>query len=244
MYRTFTTTMGSAGSSRVNRMGEINSSEIDIITFDCYGTLIDWESGIVNAFRAEAAKDGVVLSRGDIVQAYMIEEPAVEAEEYRRYRDVLALTAVRVAKWLGWSIDEERGKFLPASLPGWKPFPDTNAALGSLAKRFQLGILSNIDDDLLAATRRHFAVRFDLIVTAEQVKSFKPGPAHFREAVSRADGKRILHVAQSYFHDIVPANAMGIPVVWVNRKKEKVGEGKSKATLEVHNLAELADQLQ
>lgn len=224
-------------------MGSIVASDFDIVTFDCYGTLIDWESGIVDAFQAESAKDGVALSPSEIIHAYMTEEPAVEAEPYRRYCEVLARTAVRVAARLGWNIDDGRGEFLPMSLPDWRPFADTNRALGRLARRFRLGILSNVDDDLLAETRRRLEVSFDLIVTAQQVKSYKPGPAHFREALSRASSSRLLHAAQSYFHDVVPASSLGIPVAWVNRKGEKPRDAESRATLEVGSLAELSDRL-
>lgn len=156
----------------------------DIITFDCYGTLIDWEGGIIRAFQSEAAKDRVELVGDQIIAAYAAEEPEVEAASYLSYSQVLAETGRRVAAKLGWNLPSERADFLAASLPGWQPFPDTNPALERLARRFQLGILSNIDDDLLAASRRHFTVDFDLIVTAQQVKSYKPGLAHFKEAGS------------------------------------------------------------
>jgi 2-haloacid dehalogenase/putative hydrolase of the HAD superfamily len=217
--------------------------DFDIITFDCYGALIDWENGIVSAFQSEAARDGLALDASDIISAYMAEEPAVESQQYRPYREVLAQTAHRVAARLGWKIELDRAGFLAASLPDWRPFPDTNAALERLARRFQLGILSNVDDDLLAATRRHFTVSFDLVVTAEQVKSYKPGLAHFREAMARAGGKRLLHAAQSYFHDMVPARELNIPVVWVNRKGERAAEGGPPPTYEVRDLAALADLL-
>ena len=217
--------------------------DFEIITFDCYGTLIDWESGIVRAFQTEAALDGLALDAGEIIAAYMAEEPAVESEQYRRYREILAQTAQRVAARLGWQITLERAAFLAASLPSWQPFPDTNPALERLARRFQLGILSNIDDDLLAATRRHFPVSFDLIVTAAQVKSYKPGLAHFREALARAGGKRLLHAAQSYFHDVVPARQLNLPVVWVNRKAGRADEGGPLPTYEVRHLTALADLL-
>src|SRR6185369_8581848 len=114
--------------------------DFDLITFDCYGTLIDWESGIINAFQSEAAKDGVELQGSQIIEAYSAEEPAVEAHPYRCYREVLAETAVRVGAALGWPLTEERAGFLAAGLPGWEPFPDTNPALERLARRFTLGI--------------------------------------------------------------------------------------------------------
>lgn len=194
----------------------------DVVTFDCYGTLIDWEDGIASAFSREAAEDGVVLDRSRVVAAYHELEPDVEAFEYRPYRDVLVATAIRVAQRLGWPLTEDRARFLPESLPRWKPFPDTDTALRRLAADgHRLGILSNVDDDLLGETRRHFPVPFDVVVTAQQVQSYKPAPAHFVEARRRIGGARWLHAAQSFFHDVVPARRLGIPVAWINRKAEK-----------------------
>ncbi|HEX8185279.1 MAG TPA: HAD family hydrolase [Blastocatellia bacterium] len=215
----------------------------DLITFDCYGTLIDWEGGIVAAFQSEAARDRIELERDKIIEAYMALEPQVESDSYLPYSQVLATTATKVADRLGWRISLEEAGFLPSSLPGWQPFADTNCALERLSTRFQLGILSNTDDDLLQATRKHFTVPFDLIVTAEQVRSYKPGHAHFLEARRRAGDKRWLHAAQSYFHDVVPASQLHIPVAWVNRKGERASEGGPQPTHEVKSLTELADLL-
>ncbi len=221
----------------------MTDANFDFITFDCYGTLIDWESGIVNAFQSEAALDGVQLKRVDIVAAYHIEEPVVEAGEFRTYRQVLTETALRVAAGLGWKLDPERSAFLAASLPRWQPFSDTNTSLERLARRFKLGILSNVDDDLIAETRRHFSVDFDLIITAQQVWSYKPSHNHFKSALTRLEGKRLLHAAQSYFHDVAPCAELSIPVAWVNRKSEQADAGGRKPTYEVRNLSELADLL-
>ena len=218
-------------------------NDFDVITFDCYGTLIDWESGIINAFQSEAAEAGLSLKPADIVASYIIEEPIVESGPYQPYRQVLARTAVRVAARLGWDMAEVRASFLAESVAEWRPFSDTNVALESLASRYRLGVLSNIDDDILARTLKHLSVQFDLIVTAEQVRSYKPGHAHFLEAKKRTNGKRILHAAQSYFHDVVPADALGIPVAWVNRKHEPADEGGPRPTYEVNTLSELADLL-
>ena len=215
----------------------------DIITFDCYGTLIDWEAGIISAFQSEAAKDRVELQGDQIIEAYAAEEPAVESASYLSYRQVLGETARRVAAKLEWDLLAERAGFLATSLPEWQPFPDTNPALERLARRYTLGILSNIDDDLLAATRRYFTVDFDLIVTAQQVRSYKPGLAHFKEALVRAGEKRLLHAAQSYFHDVVPASKLAIPVVWVNRKGSGIEPDGPVPTHEVRNLTELANLL-
>ena len=215
----------------------------DVITFDCYGTLIDWEGGLAGAFQTTAAQDGLTLDRGAVLQALFDTERAVQAAQYERYRDVLTTTAVRAAQRLGWTITPERAAFLPQSLPGWSPFPDTNAALERLAAAgYELGILSNVDDDLLAGTRRHLRVPFSLIVTAEQVRSYKPAPGHFTTARKRIGGRRWLHAAQSYFHDVEPAVAQGIPVAWINRNHESP-HGAARPDRELPTLAELADWL-
>ena len=216
----------------------------DVVTFDCYGTLIDWEDGIASAFVREAAADGVSLDRSRIIGAYHEIEPTVEAERYEPYRDVLARTARRVADRLGWELSEERSRFLPESLPDWSPFPDTNPALVDLAAAgYRLGILSNVDDDLLERTRTHFPVDFEIIVTAAQVRSYKPAPGHFLEARRRIGPARWLHAAQSWFHDVVPAHELGIPVAWVNRKSERRSED-SEPDAEVANLTGLSDWLE
>lgn len=216
----------------------------DLITFDCYGTLIDWRGGITGAFRDAAARDGVALDDAAVLALYNEIEPAVEAEPYRRYRDVLAESARRVAARLSWPLPEGAAAFLAQSLPGWTPFPDTNAALERLAAAgYSLGVLSNTDDDLLAATRRHLTVPFDMVVTAQQVRSYKPGHGHFQVARGRLGGRRWLHAAQSYFHDVVPARALGIPVAWINRHGEAPPPAGATPDREFDTLTELADWL-
>lgn len=215
----------------------------DVITCDCYGTLIDWEGGIGAAFAAAAAPDGVTLDRAAVLRAYAEVEPAVQGERYRSYRAVLAETARRVAVRCGWSLSEKRASFLADSLPDWQPFADTNPALDRLAAgSYRLGILSNVDDDLLAGTLRHFGVTFDLLVTAEQVRSYKPAPAHFHVARRWMEGRRWLHAAQSLFHDVRPAQSLGISVAWVNRKGEPGSNG-DHVVREFRTLLELADWL-
>lgn len=218
-------------------------TDFDIITFDCYGTLIDWEGGIIGAFQEEASRDGVTLDADEIIAAYMSVEPQVESESYLPYSEVLARAALQAAEKIGWQLAPERAGFLAASVPRWQPFADTNQALERLSEKYKLGILSNIDDSLLAETRKYFTVTFDLIVTAEQVRSYKPGFAHFEAAAARLGGKRQLHAAQSYFHDVVPARKLNLPVVWVNRKNEIAKGGGPIPTAEVKNLTELADLL-
>ncbi|MBI4469682.1 MAG: HAD hydrolase-like protein [Acidobacteria bacterium] len=214
----------------------------ETLTFDCYGTLIDWEKGIAEAFQFEASHDGVDLEPEKLIETYMAEETAVELASYKPYREVLAETALRVASKLGWNLPPGRADFLSESLPGWTPFPDANPALERLQHRFRLGLLSNVDDDLLEATLRHFHVPFELIVTASQVKSYKPRVGHFIEAQRRAGSSRLYHAAQSYYHDIVPCHAMGIGSFWINRKDEEL-PGEAEPTVEVPNLAELADAM-
>lgn len=216
-----------------------------MITFDCYGTLIDWEAGIVRAFTEAAAADGVTLDPAAIVAAHAAIEPAMQAEGYRSYREVLAATAAAMATRLGWrALTAERAAFLPESVPSWAPFPDTNAALERLAARgYQLGVLSNVDDDLFAGTRRHFTVEFDLIVTAQQVRSYKPAPQHFVEARRRIGGRPWLHAAASYFHDVEPAVRHGVPVVWVNRTKA-MPAGAERPLAEVEHLGALVEWLE
>lgn len=221
----------------------MGDQDFELITFDCYGTLIDWEAGIVAAFQSRAARNGLELDADKIIDAYMAVEPQVESAPYKPYSDVLAAAAEKVADRLGWHRRSGDAGFLAASLPDWQPFPDTNDALERLSRRYRLGILSNIDDGLLQATLRHFTVKFDLIVTAEQVRSYKPARTHFLEARRRIGEKRWLHAAQSYFHDVIPASGLHIPVAWVNRKGERAGAGGPQPTYEVSGLAELAELL-
>jgi len=210
----------------------------DIITFDCYGTLIDWNGGVCGALGAEGERQGRTLDAPRVLAAYHAAEPRVQAEQYRTYRDVLTLLEAEIAAELGWDPPATPG-YLADSLPSWLPFPETNRALGRLRRAgFALGILSNIDDDLLAATRGHFEVEFDLLVTAQQVRSYKPAPAHFERALQQlgVGSGRLLHIAQSYYHDVRPARELDIATVWVNRLAESIPPGGPAPTAEVADL--------
>jgi 2-haloalkanoic acid dehalogenase type II len=215
----------------------------EYVTFDCYGTLVDWEAGIWSAFQAAAVEHGVRLEREPTLAAHAEIEPIVEAGPYRSYRDVLQETARRVARRFDWELTEEQAAFLPQSLERWRAFPDTAPALSRLAAAgYRLGILSNVDTDLLDRTLRQFEVSFDLLVTAQEVGAYKPSFAHFLATRQRVGGALWLHVAQSWFHDVVPAGELGVPVAWINRKDEPAGEGGSPVRI-FPTLSELADWL-
>jgi len=216
----------------------------DVITFDCYGTLIDWERGIGEAFQAAAQAAGIEVEPERVLGIYHEVEPRIQAAAFRPYRAVLAATAQRVAEYVGWIMDDDAAQAFAASLPNWPPFSDTDAALNQLAAAgYTLGILSNVDDDLLQATLRHFSAPIDLTVTAQQVHSYKPAHGHFLEARQRIRNRRWLHAAQSLFHDVRPCNELGIPVVWVNRQRESIPPDGPKPLDTVLSVAELAEWL-
>jgi len=217
---------------------------IEWVTFDVYGTLIDWEGGVWDAFEAEANRDGFTIERDQVVNLFLEVQKEIQAGSYELYAEVLRRTAVRIAKELGWPLEPSRSGFLPDSVQRWKPFKETNAQLDRFAKKYNIGLISNIDDKLLGLTRRHFRTDFDLVVTAQQVRSYKPDPAHFKEAARRIGGKKgWVHVAASYYYDVEPCLKQRIPVIWVNRRKEKLESGQKPPTAEVPNLREAAKLL-
>ena len=210
---------------------------VNFVTFDVYGTLIDWESGIYEAFAAEAERDGFEIDRNVLIPLFHEISREIEGGSYELYAEVLRRTAIEVAKRIGWRLEPSRSGFLPDSVQRWKPFRETNSQLSKLAKRYKLGLLSNIDDKLLGQTRRHIAVDFDLVVTAQQVRSYKPEPAHFTECARRIGGKRgWVHAASSHYHDVVPCVKARVPIIWVNRSKQKLESAQKKPTAEVPNL--------
>jgi 2-haloacid dehalogenase len=212
-------------------------SKVTFVTFDVYGTLIDWEKGVYDAFRKEAAKDGFTIEKPeDIIPLFHQAEREIQSGSYELYAEVLRRVAVRIAKEIGWPLEPSRSGFLPDSVQRWPAFKETNAQLTKLSKKYQIGLISNIDDKLLGATRRHFRADFDLVVTAQQVRSYKPDPAHFKECQRRIGGKSgWIHVATSLYTDVQPCMKLKIPVIWINRKKETI-EGKAKPNAEVKDL--------
>jgi 2-haloacid dehalogenase len=210
--------------------------KLTFVSMEVYGTLIDWETGIYRAFQAEAEKDGFTIDRDELIALFIQIQREITAGSYELYAEVLRRTAVRCAAELGWELEPVRSSFLPNSIPSWPPFRDTNALLDRLKKKYQIGLISNIDDKLLGATRRHFRTDFDLVVTAQQVRSYKPDPAHFKECQRRIGGKSgWIHVATSLYTDVQPCMKLKIPVIWINRKKEQL-EGKQKPDAEVKDF--------
>ena len=215
--------------------------DVRFLTFDCYGTLIDWETGAYEAFQKEADRDGFTIDRADLTERFVAIQHEIQAGSYELYAEVLRRTAVRVAKEMGWDLEPSRSGFLPSSVPRWPPFRETNAQLEKIAKRYEVGILSNIDDKLLGATRRHFRFDLDLVVTAQQVRSYKPDPAHFKECERRIGGKKgWIHVASGYRTDVEPCLKQKVPVIWVNRRGEQLGEGQRPPAEEVKSLRDVA----
>ncbi len=225
----------------------LNFDQFRLLTFDCYGTLIDWETGIFSALRPILGRHGKTISDSDLLRLYSELEAAAEQGEFRPYRQVLESVVEGFGERLGFTPTESEIRSLPDSLPNWLPFPDTIAALGKLKARYQLAVISNVDDDLFAGTARRLDVAFDYVITAQQAQAYKPSLQIFRLAQQRTGvvPGQWLHVGQSIYHDVVPAQSLGIKTVWVNRPSPRPGAGAAKAAsaqpdLELPDLKSLA----
>ena len=198
----------------------MNTNGITHISFDCYGTLIDWETGILDQALPRLAAAGVRnLDPLVVLRAYAKHEAAVESGPFRLYREVLEETFSRIGSDLGVRVDPKTRADLASGLADWPPFPDTVDALAQLASKYRLVILSNVDDDLFEYTARRLGNPFHAVITAQQVGSYKPALGHFEIARKRLDlsPANWLHVAQSLYHDHVPAKSLGLRTVWVDR---------------------------
>lgn len=222
-------------------------SRFEFLTFDCYGTLIAWEAGILPCLHRILAAHGKDTDDVTLLQLYGDFEAAAEHGEYRSYREVLQDVVTRFGQKFGFTPTVSEISSLPESLSSWKPWPDTVPALRELAKHFRLAIISNIDDDLFAATRPQLEVQFAEIITAQQARAYKPSLKVFELALSRigVPAHRVLHVGQSIYHDVLPAQSLGLSTVWVNRPSPRKGVGavrsaQGRPDLEVPGLAELA----
>jgi 2-haloacid dehalogenase len=205
----------------------LDFAAFDALTFDCYGTLIDWETGILEALRPVAAAHGSEAGDDELLEAFARHEAALEAASYRSYRNVLAGAVRGVGADLGFEPSEYEVAAFSASVGDWPAFPDSAEALAALQRRFRLGVITNCDDDLFALSNQRLGLEFDWVVTAQQARGYKPNTANFVLAFERIDvpRERILHVAQSLFHDHVPAKALGMTTVWIDRRHGRGGFG-------------------
>ena len=224
--------------------------DYEVISFDCYGTLIDWESGIVSGLRPVLENHGVEATNDEILDLRAQTKHKLQATSkrggYVKYRDVLGEEVRESGKRWGFEPDPSEVRALPDSLRHWRPFPDTVAALRALKQRYKLAIISNVDDGLFALTACHLEVEFDWIITAEQAGTYKPSSNNFEVALERIGvaPDKLLHAAESLFHDIVPAKELGLSTVWVNRRAGKEGSGatppaRAEPDLEVPDLRAL-----
>src|SRR5271168_2564314 len=207
-------------------------SRFSTISFDCYGTLIDWEAGILPALRTVLGNHGQSLPDAEILELYGEFEAQAESGPYQSYKDVLQSVVRAFAGRFHFEASASEIQSLHESVRAWPPFPDTVRALRELHKRYKLVIISNIDDDLFADTRKHLGVEFDGVITAEQARSYKPSVNNFQMALRTfaLTPDRLLHAGQSVYHDVVPARSLGISTVWVNRKSARPGIGAVRAS--------------
>ena len=222
--------------------------DFELLTFDCYGTLIDWESGIFSALRPILAAHGRSLPDRKLLELYGESEAEAEAGEYRCYREVLQSVVHAFGRRLGFAPTQEEIQSLPDSVTQWQPWPDTLSALERLSSRYRLAIISNIDEDMFAVTRRYLRAPFQYVTTAQQARCYKPGLEIFRLALGKTDVSphRILHVGQSIYHDVLPAQRLGLATAWVNRPSPRSGVGavrkaEGRPDLEVPDLATLSE---
>jgi 2-haloacid dehalogenase len=218
-----------------------------LLTFDCYGTLIDWEAGIFSALRPVLSVHGQQISDSALLALYGELEAQAEAGEYSSYREVLQSVVRGFGERLGFTPSAAEAGALPESIANWKPFTDTIESLRRLKDDRKLAVISNIDDDLFALTAPKLGVAFDEVITAQQAGCYKPCLKLFRMAQSRCGvaPEEWLHVGQSIYHDVVPAQSLGIATVWVNRPSPRQGIGAvkpaaGKPDLEVPDLKTLA----
>lgn len=226
----------------------LDFSQFEVLSFDCYGTLIDWEGGILPVLKNLLETHNINQSDKQILELFAEFESELEKDTngYLKYREVLRQVVKKISERFSFDVTESELNSLPGSLKNWQPFPDTVEALKALKKRFRLAIISNTDDELFADTAKHLQVEFDWIITAEQVKSYKPSPRNFEFAIQKMgiSPDKLLHVAESIYHDVIPVKAMGLSIVWVNRRVGKEGFGATKAAsgkadLEVPDLKTL-----
>jgi 2-haloacid dehalogenase len=209
----------------------MNLGDFDALSFDCYGTLIDWEAGIAAVLQSWADAHRLYMTDEQLLSAYSSHEARLEADRPTDlYPAILARSMRSLGAELGVPVSDEEAESLAVSVPDWPAFPDSTEALERLSQRYQLIILSNVDRSSFEGSNRRLGVTFTSIVTAQDVGSYKPSPRNFEALANEAQrlgiGEgRLLHVAQSLFHDHVPAKAAGLPTVWINRRHDRPGWG-------------------
>jgi 2-haloacid dehalogenase len=209
----------------------MNLSSFKVLSFDCYGTLIDWESGIVTALQPLIRRAKVSLGDETILTRFAAHESAQQAATPDlRYAELLSMVHARLAKDWGVSDDVAEDRRFGASIGDWPAFPDTVAALRALQERYRLVILSNVDHDSFRSSNDRLGIAFDGIHTAQDIGSYKPDPRNFSWLVDRLaeqgfEKSDILHVAQSLYHDHAPANAIGLASAWIDRRRDAAGWG-------------------
>ncbi len=230
----------------------LDFNQFEVVSFDCYGTLIDWESGILPVLRQLLSNREIDLSDDRTLELFAEFESELEKDKnnYIKYRQILQEVVEKLSQRFNFEPTETELNSLAESVKNWQPFPDTVAALQALKQKYKLAIISNIDDDLFAGTAKHLQVEFDWVITAEQVRSYKPSIRNFEIALETMGiaPEKLLHVAQSVYHDIVPAASMGISTVWVNRRHDKTGFGATlpangKPDFEVPDLQTLVEAI-
>jgi 2-haloacid dehalogenase len=226
----------------------LDFSRFRIITFDCYGTLIAWETGIIGALRPILSAHHVRIDDPEILRLYGEFEADAQAGAYRSYREVLRDVVVRLGKRLSFDPTAAEQDSLPESMKNWQPFPDSVAGLQKLKTKLQVGIISNVDDDLFAGSQRKLQTDFDFVITAGQARAYKPSLKIFELAETKLGIGRSqwLHAGQSVYHDVIPAKSLGLATAWVNRPSLRpnvgaVRQASAQPDIVVTSLAGLAD---
>jgi 2-haloacid dehalogenase len=207
------------------------------ITFDCFGTLVDWQAGFADAIRPFTGE-----RTSEVLRAYHAHEAVAEREKpHRSYKEVLVTALARAAKESDLTLSVEAVRALPEAWASMRIFDDVEPMLAELRQRgWRLAVLTNCDEDLFAMTHMRFRAPFDLVLTAERMRGYKPAPWHFLafERLTRVDRRDWVHVANSWYHDIAPARALGIQHVWLDR--DLTGESGVPALAHVHSAADVA----
>ncbi len=222
----------------------------ETLTFDCYGTLIDWEKGILSSLKPVLVNHGIAIDGDEVLEIYAGLEAKAEQGDYQTYKSVLRTVLTGFGKKFAFKPSGEELNAFSTCVKNWPPFDDSTEALKALQTKYKLCILSNIDDDLFTYSAEHLQVNFDTVFTAQQIGSYKPALKNFEFAIKHigVPKEQILHVAQSLFHDIVPAKKLGLSTAWINRRKGKEGFGatppaEAKPDFEFPNLKSLVDSI-